>query len=291
MTTIMINGEVVEGDAGRVGALDAGLQHAVGLFETMLATRGDGGVEVHDVRAHLARLDRSARELKLSESLSLEALERDVRACAAASGLERARVRLTVTGGDLNLLRGEGGHAPTVLVVAQAAPAYPAEMFDRGVRVTVADARANPLNPLEGHKTLSYWWRLRELQGAASKGAAEGLVLSITNHVVGGCVSNLFAVRGGRLITPVARGQEGPASIPSPVLPGITRGRVLVEAEGRGIPVEHRMVSIEDVLGAEEVFLTNSSWGVLPVVAVEGAVIASGKPGTMTRHMIDQLGR
>src|SRR5205814_2137459 len=65
---------------------------------------------------------------------------------------------------------------PTVLIVAQPVTRYPEAMFERGVTVVLADARANPLNPFEGHKTLNYWWRLRELQTAARKGAGEALV-------------------------------------------------------------------------------------------------------------------
>lgn len=289
MTTIMLNGELMDPGEARIGALDAAVQHAVGLFETMLATRGSGGVTVHDLDAHLARLDRSARELRLSETLNLSALADDVRRAADASGLARARVRLTVTGGDLNLLRSDRPHAPTVLVVAQPAPEYPGAMFDQGVGVVIADARANPFNPAEGHKTVSYWWRLRELQQAAARGASEALVFSITNHAVGGCVSNVFAVSGDRLLTPIARSEEAQGGLPSPVLPGITRARVLELARTVGLSAERRMLTIDDLLHADELFLTNSSWAVLPVVAVERARIGSGEPGPRTGELLRAL--
>lgn len=191
------------------------------------------------------------------------------------------------------------GGGPTVLIVAQPATRYPDAMFDRGVMVSLADARANPLNPFEGHKCLNYWWRLRELQLASAKGAAEAIVMQVSNHLAGGCVSNIFLVKDGELLTPIARGEEGgvipgesdfdgPAApkpkgaLPSPVLPGIMRGAVIDLAEMRSIPVTRRMLSIDDLLGADEVFLTNSSWGVLPVVAVEAHLVGSGKPGEIT---------
>ncbi|MCA9305976.1 MAG: aminotransferase class IV, partial [Phycisphaerales bacterium] len=202
----------------------------------------------------------------------------------------RARVRLTVTGGDLNMLsRGEGAPPPlvdpTVMIVAQAAPAYPAQMFEQGVGVTIARFRANPLDPFAGHKTLNYWARLNELRVAATKHAAEAIVLQVTNHIAGGCVSNLFAVVGGRLITPIARGEEHADAVPSPVLPGITRGSVVAFAQEKRMGVEARMMSISDVLDADEVFLTNSSWGVLPVVRIEDKAIGSGMPGGVTREI------
>ncbi|MCA9288253.1 MAG: aminotransferase class IV, partial [Phycisphaerales bacterium] len=186
------------------------------------------------------------------------------------------------------------GQDPTVLIDVQPATAYPQEMFERGVGVAIADAKANPFNPFEGHKTLDYWWRLRSLQEAAMKRTSEALVFTVTNHLAGGCVSNAFVVKDGALLTPIARGEEDDvaaadsgrgAVLPSPVLPGVTRAEVLALAEGAGLRVERRMLSVSDVLGADEVFLTNSSWGVLPVVRVEAATIGDGQPGEATRML------
>jgi branched-subunit amino acid aminotransferase/4-amino-4-deoxychorismate lyase len=157
----------------------------------------------------------------------------------------------------------------------------------------IADAKANPLDPTAGHKTLNYWWRLRELQTAAGRGAGEAIVLQVSNHVCGGCVSNLFAVKDGTLVTPIARGEEqevgGKGAIPSPVLPGITRARVLKEAKKMGLTVERRMMGIGDVLDADEVFLTNSSWGVLPVTSVEAEPIAAGTVGAVSRALRERV--
>jgi branched-subunit amino acid aminotransferase/4-amino-4-deoxychorismate lyase len=69
------------------------------------------------------------------------------------------------------------------------------------------------------------------------------------------------------------------------VLPGITRDAVLELAEHRDIAIEKRMLDINDVLGADEVFLTNSSWGVLPVIGVEREKIAGGEVGTVTKQL------
>lgn len=307
MATVFLNGAFVDAGEAQVSAFDAGLQHAVGLFETMLGgTTPLDETWVYRLDAHLERLAAGARELGLSESLRTQGLYDAVMETVARAGHPWARVRLTLTGGDLQMLAaGEQrrGVQPTVLIVAQPATAYPESMFERGVMVSIADARANPLNPCEGHKTLNYWWRLRELQRAGAKGAAEAIVLQVSNHLCGGCVSNVFVVKDGVLLTPIARGEEGggggagmaaaefgaeaprKAALPSPVLPGITRGAVMDLAELRSIEVRRRMLAIEDLLGADEVFLTNSSWGVLPVVAVEAHPIGPGRPGEVTRAL------
>src|SRR5579862_2513773 len=166
MATVFLNGRFVPQDEARLSAFDAGLQHGVGLFETMLGGRDEGmegrrdeGEEgpaawVFRLDEHIDRLIASARELGLTDQLRPGPLGQAVLRTVAESGLPRARVRLTVTGGDLNLLgRRHGGTEarrheavqPTILIVAQPATEYPPEMFERGITAAIADFRINPL--------------------------------------------------------------------------------------------------------------------------------------------------
>lgn len=288
---VWLNGKLLSRDEARVSAFDAGFQHGVGLFETMHATMTDTGPRVFRIEQHLARLHESATALQLTETLRIsalaEAVEQVVEKSGIVTGSADARVRLTLTGGDLNLLqRGEERTMdPTILIAVTPSVNYPGEMFDKGVLITVAESKANPINAHEGHKTLNYWWRLRELQTASAKAAAEALVLQVTNHVCGGAVSNLFAVIDGALVTPMARGEEGEGDVSSPVLPGITRKAVIEFASTKGIGCDKRLVSVPEILDADEVFLTNSSWGVLPVRAIEAKTIGAGVPGEVTRDL------
>ncbi|MFN0011318.1 MAG: aminotransferase class IV [Phycisphaerales bacterium] len=330
MPTLFLNGAFLDSpDQARISALDAGLQHAVGLFETMLAVRGRAEPVVLGLE-HVQRLIESASILGLSHDLREAALYEALVETFRRSDLERARIRLTITAGDLNMLarasatkqfqntpsqrEGAGGGRrvsrsetdskgsapatpsdPTVLIVAQPATPYPARMLEEGVLVSIAETRANPLNPMESHKTLSYWWRLRELQLAAAKQAGEALVFSVSNQLVGGCVSNILLVKNGTLQTPQARTDDVPAADephaqawgPSAVLPGITRQWAIHTAAGRGILTHRRPLTINDLLAADEVFLTNSSWGVLPVVRIEAHTVGTGSPGPITRQLID----
>lgn len=319
-TTVFVNGKFYGGEGdlpiseARVSVFDAGFQHSVGLFETMVGgseVRGIEGAAAHGevqeswvlhLDEHLERLAGSARALGLSEQLRAAALGEAVLATVGRAGLKRARVRVTVTAGNLSMLGGAragagGGGAeldPTVLIVAQPVTEYPAAMFERGVLLSLAGSRANPLDPCEGHKTLNYWRRLRDLQAAAAKGAGEALVLSVTGHVCGGCVSNVFVVKGSELVTPLARGEEDGGeekhkgvSVGSPVLPGVTRQWVMEKAEMWGMKVVKRLVTVQELIDAEEVFVTNSSWGVLPVVQVEANRIGAGVPGRYATDLRD----
>ncbi len=351
LATVFLNGRFVADSEAHVSVHDAGFQHGVGLFETMLAVRRGPDplsprVDLEDavsgaasrefavihLHEHLTRLRTSAFALGLAERLHVgplgEAVERACeRAFSTLPECTRLRVRLTVSGGDLNLLsraaaaRKDAGSGepqpappelyPTVLVVAQPAIAYPEAMLEEGVLATLAEMRVNPYDPSQGHKTLNYWARLRELQTAAAKRAGEALVFSISNHLAGGCVSSALLVRGQSLITPTARGEEEEVAMerergydqadpempptpsqratretPSPVLPGITRAWALDVASDMGLTIERRDVTVEDVLGCDELMLTNSSWGVMPVTRVESRTIGSGTVGATTKRLM-----
>ena len=279
MLQAWLNGTFVSMTEASVSAFDAGFQHGVGLFETMAARHG----RIFRGLEHMERMRASAKELGLADTLRPEALVDACEATLAANALEHARVRVTLTGGDMNLLArnaAEVRHDPTILIHVQPPTPYPPALFEKGIGVRIADAQLNVADPFAGHKTLWYWPRLHALQRAAAAGMQEALWFDVTRALSCGCVSNVFLARDGALVTPVARGEE-PKDSPmrSPVLPGITRAAVLSLAEENGMAVRRERIEIDAVLGADEVFLTNSSWHVLPVVHVEQRTIGTGKPG------------
>lgn len=279
-----LNGQILDESQAHISTQDAGFQHAVGLFETMFAHNG----RVFRLDRHLARIKQSAAELGLSADMDTAPLADAVNQTLAENKLEQARLRLTVTAGTLSMLRSSDGEQAmqirqTVCVQAQEPTAFAPGYFDQGVRVRLYGQGANPFDVTAGHKTLNYWARLRSLRQAAAGDCAEAIWLSVTNHLASGAVSNLFLVKDDELLTPIARGEEKPEALPAPVLPGITREATIEAAEVQGITVKKQMLTVEDLLEADEVFLTNSNWKVLPVVAVEQKDIADGKVGPITQ--------
>ena len=288
-----LNGQMLDESQALVSIQDAGFQHAVGLFETMFAYNG----KVFRLDRHLARLKRSAAELGLAADMATAPLADAVHQTLAENKLEHARLRLTVTAGTLSMLRSDDGEQAmrvrqTICVQAQQPTAFAPGYFEQGVRVRLYGQGANPFDITAGHKTLNYWARLRALRQAAASDCAEAIWLSVTNHLASGAVSNLMLVKDDELLTPIARGEEKPEALPAPVLPGVTREAVIEAAEAQGIAVNKQMLTVEDLLDADEVFLTNSNWKALPVVAVEQKTIADGKVGPITqslRHAVLQM--
>ncbi|MEX2673143.1 MAG: aminotransferase class IV [Phycisphaeraceae bacterium] len=290
---VYLDGQFIDAEDAKLSIFDAAVQHGVGLFETMHAYHG----RVFQLDAHIARLVHSAGELGLTHRLKEKPLREAVEMTLTKNKLTegRQRLRLTVTGGDLAMLSaaraGKGAEAqqPTICITPSEATVYPEGFFTEGVTVVIADPKANPFDPTAGHKTINYWVRLRSLMQAAQAGAAEALWFSVTNHLAGGAVSNALLVKDEQLYTPIARGEEVSGSLPSAVLPGVTRAAVLELAEELDLPVHRKMLTINDVLEADELMLTNTSWGILPVVRVEKETIGDGRLGKTTQQLYEAL--
>jgi len=294
---VWINGSFVDENEAKVGVFDAGFQHGVGLFETMIAKNG----RVFQAEAHMNRLKASAAGLRLTEKLHVEPLIEALHLTLKENAQSDARMRLTITGGDLNMLQrtGEQGNAdPTVVIQSQPPTQYPDAFFEKGVHVTLASGRVNPYEFGAGHKTLNYWSKLLNLQLAAMQQCGEALWLTPSATLAGGCVSNLFAVKNGTLFTPTARGEEDEQAEPSAVLPGVTREVVIALADELGVGTSRQSMTLDDAFDADELFLTNSSWGVLPVIGMRVSVkegdqsqsqeqaVADGTVGKMTSQLI-----
>jgi len=266
MEFVYLNGRLVDSAQAHVSVHDAGLLHGVGLFETM---RSYGG-RTFRLAEHLDRLYRSAGQLGIRIRHGSGQLGEWVAALLEANDLQDARLRLTVTRG--NVQRADPDDEPSSEVFLTAGPMtpYPPEYYRRGMTVMVSDYKANPAEPTAGHKTLNYFSRLLMLQEAQKKQAGEALWFTPANRLASGCVSNVFVVRGGVLLTPPAE---------KPVLPGITRRTVLDLARDQGIVGEQRWLTIQELLGADEVFLTNSIMELMPVCRIERHAVGQDKPG------------
>lgn len=282
---IFLNGQMLPPDRAAVRFDDAGIQHAVGLFETFQCFSG----RVFRLAQHLERLKTSAIELGLVRDMNIDSLAQAVEQTIEHNQINRARLRLTITAGSLSMLKPESSDAtqpvPTLLIVPSEPTNYDPPYFEKGITVLIAPAAANPMDPMAGHKTLSYWGRLRTLRQAASIGAGEAIWLNVSNHLACGAVSNVFLVKDGVLFTPIARGEEVEGALRAPVLPGITRTAVIEVAQAMNVEVRREMLSIDDMLEADEVFLTNSGWHVLPVNHVEKKEIGDGVAGELTTKL------
>ncbi len=265
MTWVYLDGAFVPSDEAKVAADDAGLLYGRGLFETFRARRG----AVYLLERHFDRLESGARTLGIALGRTLADVRAAVRELTERCGLEDARVRLTLTAGS------ESG-PPSLLIQARAATDYPEQIYERGMSALVAPGRRNETSPLVRVKSLNYLDNLLAREEARRAGADEALFMNTRGHLADGSATNVFVVREGELLTPPV--EDG-------ALPGITRGAVLELAAATRIGAREVSLTLGDLQGAAEAFLTNAVAGLVPLVSVDGARVGSGKPGLLTRRL------
>jgi len=276
---VYLNGDVMPADQAKITVFDAGLQHGVGLFEVICCYHG----RPFRLNDHLARLEDSAKTLGLVVPAQPKQFERAIEKLLAANELGDARVRITVTGGSVRVGIHLGAQsAPNVLITAGPAAAPPAEVYADGVGVVLSDYRVSSRDPIIRHKTISYLSRLTALKRAQQARMADALWFSDEGYLVGGSVANVFVVRDDIIHTP---------PLDLPVIPGIARKVVIELAADLQFPLRETRLSMQEMLEAQEMFLTNTVIEVLPVVVVERHVVGEGRVGPLTRSLLQRYRR
>ncbi|HVT90530.1 MAG TPA: aminotransferase class IV [Tepidisphaeraceae bacterium] len=292
-----INGNFIDEPDASVSVRDTGLLHAAGVFTTM---HGYGG-GVFRLKQHLARLRNSCQALFIPLTYSDEQLASAVDELLQKNELSDARLRLTVTRGHaindpVHGLRLE----PNVILSATSLEPYAADFYQRGMTVILLDEqKLNPYDIQAGHKTLNYFSRLAALREANRRGAGEALWFNVHNYLQSGSISNVFIVKGGKLLTPPTPEEMLNSSVreampypKSAVLPGIIRATVLELAQNSNIGTAFAGIDVSTLLDADEVFLTNSIMQIMPVCRIERRAIGEDKPGRITLDLtrrLDQL--
>ncbi len=270
---VHLNGRIVPDTEARVSVFDRGFLFGDGIFESMRARNG----RVFRLDRHLTRLEQSASLIDLTLP-GTDLLALAVRELLDAERLRDARIRLTVTRGP-----GRPGDyvdapgPPTVVISAVPFAGIDQRLRERGVEVAIARRRAMPAEVLDSSiKTTSRLVSVLARREAHQRGAFESVWVDASGCITEGTASNLFLVSEGRLCTP---------AIADGSLPGITREAIIEQAREAGVPVVEERLPVGRLERAEEAFLTNTSWEVLPVVGVDGRPAGGGRPGPVTRDL------
>lgn len=257
MTTVWIDGALVDEREARVSPFDHGLLTGDGVFETMKVVRG----RPFALRRHLDRLARSTAGMRLP-CPPRDVVTAAIDAVIAANGWDAGRLRVTVTGGAGALGSDRAAVEPTVIVAGGPLPAWPA-----AADVVVVPWPRNERSALAGVKSVSYGENVVALAYARERGAGEAIFANLAGNLCEGTGTNVFVGIGGRLVTP---------PLAAGCLAGVTRELVmdLVEVVEDDLPVEA-------LAGADEAFLTSSTRDVQPIRAVDGHPLPKC-PGPLT---------
>ncbi len=271
MSYVYLDNKIVPSEEAMISASDAGFLYGSGLFETLRVEQGN----VFQINEHLSRLFDSARTLQIFLTHAQDTLKEAITEVLKANDLCEARVRLTVSAG----IPSGDGQPPqsTVLITAVPLVPYAEACYSQGILAILCPYRQNPADPLAGHKGTSYFARMLGLRMAHEKQAAEALWFTTDGYLAEGCVSNVFLVKNGALLTP---------PLGTPVLPGVARHTVCELADQHNLDLEEKALSIDDLLGADEVFVTNVIMKVMPVVNIEQHTVGKGTVGPVTQTLM-----
>ena len=257
MTSISIDGALVDAEHATISVLDRGLLYGDGLFEVL---RTWGGVAV-DLDAHLDRLYASAAALSL-RAIDRQALAAAVERTVAAAGEGEHRIRIVITRGPGSLGATTHTLGPgRAIVIVEPLGELP-ERLSAAIVDWPLPLRTGPM-----HKTLAYLDHIIARDLARAAGADEAIRLDVEGQAVEGATSTLYAVSGDTIVTaPVSAG----------IVPGIVRGRVIAIAERDGLVVREAAIAVEELRAADEIFVSSSLRGVVPVTRLDGVPVTAG---------------
>ena len=273
---VWINGELLPAEQATVSVYDHGLLYGDGVFEGI---RSYGG-KVFRMAAHLDRLWYSAKAILLEIPYTKAELAAAIEQTLDVNGIVDGYIRVVITRGKGTLgIDPKKCSEPRVIVITDSIELYPAEDYENGLEIVTVSTIRNHAAALSPRiKSLNYLNNILAKIEGHQAGCKEALMLNHKGEVAECTGDNLFLVRDGRLLTP---------PIDAGILEGITRDAVIELARKSGMSVEEIPLTRHDIYVADECFLTGTAAEVIPVVKVDSRPIGDGKPGKITRELIE----
>jgi branched-chain amino acid aminotransferase len=272
---VFVNGEFVPAAEARISVFDHALLYGDGVYDTAVCWKR----RMFKLEEHLDRLFRSLAYIKLEPPFSRERLRELILETVRRNDLDNAYVKTIITRGTTEkpLLDARGANAGCVIFALPYLSLVSDEARRQGVRLKTSTLRRTPTSSLDPRvKSLNYLNIVLGLIEAQAAGADTAVMLDLEGHVVEGAGFNVFAARDGALATPATG-----------VLEGITRATVLELAGELGLTAGERNLTLYDLYTADEVFLSSTAGGLMPVREVDGRPIGHGRPGPIYEQIAD----
>ncbi|HMC75611.1 MAG TPA: aminotransferase class IV [Vicinamibacterales bacterium] len=274
---VYVNGKIAPADQAVVPVYDHGFVYGEGVYETL---RTYNRVPFLYDR-HMRRLRQSAERLLLDVPFSDKALLQWMDQTVAAAGeLEEGYIRVLLTRGvgDLNY-DPKSTPTPTTVIIVKPLEAPAPRVFDDGIRIALVDMLRNhpkSVNPIIKSNNLLN--NALAMQAAYRAGAEEALMCNYRGELTECSQANFFMVRGGAALTPASD---------AGLLEGVTRAFIFELGKEIGIDVREEVLTPKDLATADEMFITSTTRELSPVVNVDGRAVGSGKPGPVTRQLLE----
>jgi branched-chain amino acid aminotransferase len=267
---IFVNGKMLPKSQAMVSVYDHGLLYGDGVFEGIRIYRG----RIFKCKQHIERLWTCAEAIRIKIPMTRDEMVQMMRACITANSITEGYIRLVVTRGYGTLgLDPRKCPVAGVICIADQISLFPPETYEQGMRVIVAHRPVNPLECLDPRvKSLNYLNHIMAKCEGIDFGCHEVVRLNLDGDVCEGSGDNLFMIKGGVVYTPPPE---------AGILEGITREFVMKDlCPALGIKCVEKRFKLDELLGADEVFLTGSAAEIISVTQIDqykGSAITSSK--------------
>jgi branched-chain amino acid aminotransferase len=276
-----VDGNWLNKSDATVSIYDHGLLYGDGVFEGIRAYNG----VIFQFKEHLERLYDSAKSIRLQIPLSPEEMTKAVVDTLKRNELRDAYIRLVVTRGVGDLgVDPRKCKTPSIFVITEYLNStYGAAARQNGISVIISSVRRDMVDATTHEiKSLNYLNSVLAKLEATDAGADDALMLDRSGFVSEATTTNIFIVKNGELFTPTTA---------AGILPGVTRRRVLKLARELGYNTFERGLTPYEVTSADEAFLTGTLAEIVPLVKVRGIEIGDGKPGPITKSIMEAFVR
>lgn len=272
---VFLNGKFVPESEARVSVYDHGFLYGDGVFEGIRAYHG----RIFRLKEHVERLYESAKAIALDIPMAKAEMTELLLESCRVNNLRNAYIRPIIARGVGDLgLDPRKCKTPTVVIIAREFGALYGDKYEKGLKLCTVSARRNSPNSLSPNiKSLNYLNNIMARLEVNAQGCDEGIMLDMNGFVSEATADNIFLVKNGVVITPPTYNS----------LKGITRQAVIDIARDHGYEVQEVPLTMFDVYNADELFITGTAAEIAPCVVVDNRTIGEGKPGPVTKHLIE----
>ena len=272
---IYIDGKYLPEGLAKVSVFDHGLLYGDGVFEGIRAYNG----RVFRLKEHIDRMFDSAKTIDIHPPISKEEMTEVICEVLRKNKLKDAYIRPIFTRGvgDLGLDPRRCKKASTIVIAVTWGAMY-GDLYEKGLKAITVSVRRNAAEALPPNvKSLNYLNNILAKIEANYKGGDEAIFFDTNGYVAEGSGDNLYVVKNGEIITPHTLNN----------LRGVTRLVVKEIAESLGIPFYEQNLGYFDLYTADELICSGTAAELAPITGVDGRVIGSGRPGPVTRQLIE----
>jgi branched-chain amino acid aminotransferase len=271
---LYVNGEFCLRSEAKISVFDHVILYGDGVYDTMCAYDR----RVFKLDEHVDRLYESAHAIKLVVPHGKDEIKKIILETVRRNEAHNAYIKIVVTRGvGAQPLLSPYNCTPGVIVFAVPYMSQAGASGDAGIRMIVSSMRRVPNECTSTRiKSCNYLNHVLMRMEANEAGADEAIELDMEGYVCEAPGYNVFVVKRGALLTPLDN-----------ILMGITRDTVMELARDAGLPIREGRMQVFDLYNADEVFLSSTAGGIVPVVQLDGRMIGGGKPGPITTQIRD----